>query len=130
MGETPGGEAAAIRRGMPVIGSDGLPLGTVDHLDGEFIKLMRSDDASGGRYRWIARTLVTALQDGALRLAVAAAEANATALDEDEAQRRMTFDADGRREFGQPEDGGAPAGRARTPAPGDAPAPHPGRPLP
>jgi hypothetical protein len=130
MVDTPGGGRDAIRRGMPVLGSDDLPVGTVDHLDGEFIKLMRSDDASGGRHRWIARALVGTLQDGAVRLAVAAAEAEAMALDEDEAQRRMTYDADGRREFGQPEDGGAPAGRARAPAPGDAPTPHPGRPLP
>ena len=134
MVETPGDARDAIRGGMPVLGSDGHPLGVVDHLDGDFIKLMRSDDASGGRHRWIARALVGALHDGQVRLAVTATEAEAAALDEDEAQRRMTYDADGRREFGQPDDGGAPA-RPRQP-PGAEPEhgppldAHPGRPLP
>ena len=99
--------AGRIQGGMPVLGSDGHPLGVVDYLDGAFIKLMRSDDASGGRHRWIARALVGALHDGQVRLAVTATEAEAAALDEDEAQRRMISDADGRREFGQPDDGGA-----------------------
>lgn len=136
MAGTTGDGDGGIAAGMPVLGSDGQPVGTVDHLDGDFIKLMRSDDASGGRHRWIARALVARLEAGQVRLAVPAAEAEATALDEDEAQRRMTFDPDGRREFGQPEDGGAPARRVQGAAvpngtPHDQPGgPHPGRPLP
>ncbi|MFC7474144.1 DUF2171 domain-containing protein [Dankookia sp. GCM10030260] len=122
--------AGAIRGGMPVLGSDGHPLGVVDHLDGTFIKLMRSDDASGGRHRWIARALVGALHDGQVHLAVTATEADAAALDEDEAQRRMIFDANGRREFGQPDDGGAPARPGQPAVVTAAPEPHPGRPLP
>lgn len=119
----------AIQGGMPVLGSDGQPLGVVDHLDGSFIKLRRSDAASGARHRWIAAALVGALQEGQVRLAVTAAEAEAAALDEDEAQRRMISDADGRREFGQPDDGGAPR-RSQPPVAAAAPEPHPGRPLP
>ena len=91
---------------MTVVGSDGHPVGTVDHRDGDFIKLMRSDDASGGRHRWMPATLVAGLDGGVVRLSVTAAEAEHAALDEDEAQRRMTMDPDGRREFGQPDDGG------------------------
>lgn len=107
---TPRSEHAEIQEQMPVVGSDGRPVGSVDHLDGDFIKLTRSDDASGGRHRWIPRTLVAGLDGGLVRLSVPAAQAEAAALDEDEAQRRMTLDPDGRREFGQPDDGGGPHG--------------------
>jgi hypothetical protein len=95
-----------IQDHMPVVGSDGRPVGTVDHVDGDFIKLMRSDDAAGGRHRWLPVTLVAGLDGGLVRLSVPAAQAEDAALDEDEAQRRMTMDPDGRREFGQPDDGG------------------------
>ena len=123
-----------IQDHMPVVGSDGRPVGTVDHLDGDFIKLMRSDDAAGGRHRWIPVTLVAGLDGGLVRLSVPAAQAEDAALDEDEAQRRMTYDADGRREFGQPDDGGAPARQRQPPGAEPEHGPplgvHPGRPLP
>ncbi|TCZ63700.1 DUF2171 domain-containing protein [Roseicella aquatilis] len=119
MVSTPQGEHAEIQGGMPVVGSDGSPIGTVDHLDGEFIRLARSDDASGGRHRWLSRSLVAGLEDGQLRLSVPAAQAEKAVLDEDEAQRRMTMDPDGRREFGQPDDGGGGPRGSRAQAPDD-----------
>jgi hypothetical protein len=107
-------EQGEIQGHMPVVGSDGRPVGTVDHLDGDFIKLTRSDDASGGRHRWLPRSLVAGLDGGQVRLSVPAAQAEDAALDEDEAQRRMTLDPDGRREFGQPENGGPHGSRAHA----------------
>ncbi|RAI55288.1 DUF2171 domain-containing protein [Roseicella frigidaeris] len=105
-------EEMAIEPGMPVIGSDDHPVGRVEHRDGTYLKLARSEAASGGRYRWLPLALVAGIEAGGLRLSVTAADAAAAALDEDEAQRRMALDPDGRREFGQPDDGGPQAGRA------------------
>lgn len=127
MVSTPQGEDGAIRAGMSVVGSDGCPVGTVDHLDGEFIKLTRSDDASGGRHRWLSRSLVAGMDGAQVRLSVPAAQAEAATLDEDEAQRRMTMDPDGRREFGQPDDGGGGPHGSRAQAHGRAGAGQPSR---
>ena len=92
-----------IRPGMPVVGSDGRPFGTVDHRDGDFLKLVPTDAAAGGRRRWLPLALVADLVAGEVRLSLPAAAAEHVVLDEDEAQRRMTLDPDGRHEFGQPE---------------------------
>ncbi len=43
----------AIREHMEVKGSDGGHVGTVDHLDGERIKLTRTDVAADGEHRFI-----------------------------------------------------------------------------
>lgn len=40
-----------IQDHMPVVGSDGKPFGTVDHLAGDYIKLSRSDPEAGGIHR-------------------------------------------------------------------------------
>jgi hypothetical protein len=42
-----------IKDHMEVICSCGKHLGTVDHLDGDSIKLAKNDPASGGRHHWI-----------------------------------------------------------------------------
>jgi hypothetical protein len=93
----------AARPGMPVIGSDGRHFGTVDHLDGEYLKLVPTEAAAGGRRRWLPIGLVASVAQDGVRLSRPAAEAEHAVLDEDEAQRRMTLDPDGRHEFGQPE---------------------------
>ena len=102
----------AIEPGMPVIGSDDHLVGRVEHRDGTYLKLARSAAASGGRFRWLPLALVAGTEADGVRLTVTAEDAEAAALDEDEAQRRMALDPDGRREFGQPDDGGSQAGRA------------------
>jgi hypothetical protein len=107
-------ERGEIESHMPVIGSDGRHVGTVDRVDGEYIKLTRGDADAGGRHRWIPRTLVAGLDGGQVRLSVPAAQAEEAVLDEDEAQRRMSLDPDGRREFGQPDDGGPHGSRAHA----------------
>ena len=49
-------DAARLAQGeiqdhMPVVGSDGRHLGTVDRVEGDFIKLTGAEDAPGGRHR-------------------------------------------------------------------------------
>ena len=42
-----------IRDHMDVICSCGARLGTVDHVEGDAIKLTRNDPEAGGRHHWI-----------------------------------------------------------------------------
>jgi hypothetical protein len=42
-----------IREHMKVIGSDRQPVGTVDHVDGERIKLAKNDPQAGGQHHYI-----------------------------------------------------------------------------
>ena len=44
---------ASIREHMKVIGSDRKPVGTVDHLEGDRIKLAKNDPLSGGQHHYI-----------------------------------------------------------------------------
>lgn len=64
-----------IRAGMDVVGSDGEHLGTVDHLDGNRIKLRRNDPASGGEHHWLAQDAIASVDGNTVRLAVPAGEA-------------------------------------------------------
>jgi hypothetical protein len=45
--------ASTIREHMKVVGSCGNELGTVDHLDGNSIKLTRNDPKANGQHHWI-----------------------------------------------------------------------------
>ena len=67
---------SAIKEHMNVIGADGVHIGTVDHLDGERIKLRKSDPASGGAHHWLTQDIVASVA-GRVVLAVTAAEARA-----------------------------------------------------
>ena len=42
-----------IREQMKVIGSDGQPVGTVDKVEGNRIKLSKNDPAAQGQHRYI-----------------------------------------------------------------------------
>lgn len=44
---------ANIREHMDVVCSCGTSLGKVDHLDGDRIKLTRSDPSAGGKHHWV-----------------------------------------------------------------------------
>jgi hypothetical protein len=61
-----------IQDGANVIGADGVHLGTVDHLDGDRIKLTKADspqfDGQGARHHWIPLGLVAAVEGGTVRL--------------------------------------------------------------
>ena len=60
-----------IREHMRVIGADGVPVGTVDHIDGDRIKLVKADSGLGGHeghHHYISRGLVAGIEDDVVRL--------------------------------------------------------------
>jgi hypothetical protein len=131
-------DAARIARGeiqdhMPVTGSDGRPLGTVDRVEGDFIKLMRNDPNAGGGHHWLPLSTVAGLDGGVVRLSMPAAQAESAWLDEAEVARRLTLDPDAAAAFGRPDDGmphgsrahahGGPKGQREHGQSGQAPGP-------
>jgi hypothetical protein len=48
---------------MEVVGSDGGHVGTVDHLDGQRIKLTRTDPDAGGEHHFIHLDSVASVDD-------------------------------------------------------------------
>jgi hypothetical protein len=65
-------DKSQIQEHAEVIGADGVHLGTVDHVDGERIKLSRADsgqfEGQGGKHHWIPLGLVADVEDGKVRL--------------------------------------------------------------
>src|SRR3546814_13565342 len=64
---------SAIREHMTVVGADGVHVGTVDHLDGERIKLTKGDspqtgDGEGARHHYLPAGLVAAVEGDIVRL--------------------------------------------------------------
>ena len=60
-----------IREHMQVIGADGAPVGTVDHIDGDRIKLTKSSSGGGsheGHHHYISRGLVAEIEGDVVRL--------------------------------------------------------------
>ena len=59
-----------IREHMHVIGADGVKLGTVDHVDGERIKLVRADsgEAHHDHHHYVPRGLVAEVEGDTVRL--------------------------------------------------------------
>jgi hypothetical protein len=59
-----------IREHMEVIGADGVHLGTVDRIEGDRIKLTRSEDLGGhkGHHHFISRGLVADVEGNKVRL--------------------------------------------------------------
>ena len=51
-----------IREHMKVIGSDRQPVGTVDKVEGDRIKLARNDPQSGGQHHYIPADWVESVQ--------------------------------------------------------------------
>ncbi|WP_298192323.1 DUF2171 domain-containing protein [Novosphingobium sp.] len=67
--------AAQIREHMEVIGADGVHVGTVDHVDGDRIKLSKKDSSSGitdetheGHHHYLSLGLVAAVEGDTVRL--------------------------------------------------------------
>lgn len=61
----------AIREHMEVIGADGVHVGTVDHLDGDRIKLTKADSGQGsheGHHHYISLGLVAEVEGDKVRL--------------------------------------------------------------
>ena len=60
-----------IQEHMEVIGADGVHVGTVDHLDGDRIKLTKADSGEGshkGHHHYISRGLVAEVEGDKVRL--------------------------------------------------------------
>ena len=69
-------DLAAIVEHMEVIGSDGLHVGTVDHLEGQRIKLTKTDPDAGGEHHYLHVDVIDAIKDGKIVLNRTAAEAH------------------------------------------------------
>lgn len=46
-------DSTQIREHMEVVGSDGKHIGVVDRVEGDRIKLTKSDPSSGGEHRYV-----------------------------------------------------------------------------
>ena len=61
-----------IKEHMKIIGKDGAPVGTVDRIEGDRIKLTRKDSGAGHRdhHHYIDRGLVGAVEGDIVKLSV------------------------------------------------------------
>lgn len=66
---------SAIKEGLTVVGADGVHIGTVDHLDGERIKLTKADSGAGfeggsheGHHHYLPLGLVAEVEGDKVRL--------------------------------------------------------------
>ena len=60
-----------IREHMQIVGADGVPLGTVDRVENDRIKLTKADSGVGsheGHHHYISRGLVAAVEGDTVRL--------------------------------------------------------------
>lgn len=70
-------DVTAICEHMDVVGSDGQHVGTVDHVNGDQIKLTRKDPAAGGTHHLIPMSLVQRV-DAQVRLSQPADQVRAS----------------------------------------------------
>ena len=73
-------DTSQIKEHAEVIGADGVHVGTVDHLDGDRIKLTKQDsaqtqDGQGAKHHYLPVGLVAEVEDGKVRLSATAANA-------------------------------------------------------
>lgn len=68
-------DASQVKEHMQVKGADGGHVGTVDRVEGNRIKLTKSDPASGGQHRYIDLSMVDSIEGGAVCLSQNADEA-------------------------------------------------------
>jgi hypothetical protein len=68
-------DQSKIREHMEVIGSDGQPVGTVDKVEGNRIKLTKSDPAAQGQHHYIPLDSVSSIDGNSIRLSQTAQEA-------------------------------------------------------
>ncbi|NMJ40289.1 DUF2171 domain-containing protein [Roseomonas sp. JC162] len=71
-----------ITEHMAVVGSDGQHVGTVDKVEGNRIKLTKSDDpdGTGQHHHFLSAEMVSQIEGGAVRLNVPANEAKKAAM--------------------------------------------------
>ncbi len=70
-------DSSKIREHMPVVGSDGQHVGTVDKVEGDRIKLTKSDDPHPGQghHHFIPMSAVASCDGGQVRLSMPAQQA-------------------------------------------------------
>jgi hypothetical protein len=68
-------DTSKIREHMEVVGSDGQPVGKVDRVEGNRIKLAKSDPAAQGQHHYIPLDSVGSVEGNAIRLRQTAQEA-------------------------------------------------------
>ena len=56
-----------IKEHAEIIGADGVHVGTVDHVQGDRIKLTKRD-SNDGKHHYVSVGLVAAVEDGTVRL--------------------------------------------------------------
>ena len=65
-------DKSQIQEHAEVIGADGVHIGTVDHLDGDRIKLTKADsgqfEGQGGKHHYIPLGLIADVEGGKIRL--------------------------------------------------------------
>ena len=64
-------DASAIKDHMEIIGADGVHVGTVDHVDGDRIKMTKADSGTGsheGHHHYISLGLVADVEGDTVRL--------------------------------------------------------------
>jgi hypothetical protein len=82
-------DLSQIQEHAEVIGADGVHVGTVDKVEGNRIKLTKSDSGMGsheGHHHYIDGGLVAAVDDGTVRLSANANVAVGMESEEDEGQ--------------------------------------------
>ena len=73
-------DTSSIKEHMKVIGADGVHVGTVDHMDGDRIKLTKDDspqgpDGEGAKHHYISAGLVADIEGDTVRLSATAQNA-------------------------------------------------------
>jgi hypothetical protein len=68
-------DTSKIQEHMPVVGSDGGHVGTIDHLEDQRLKLTRTDPDADGKHHYIHVDSVASIENGEVRLNRTAAEA-------------------------------------------------------
>lgn len=77
-------DVSLIKEHMDVIGADGVHVGTVDHIDGNRIKLTKKDSGEGshkGHHHYISTGLIAGVEGETVRLS---ANANVAVTFEEE----------------------------------------------
>jgi hypothetical protein len=68
-------DTSKIQEHMPVVGSDGGHVGTIDHLEDQRLKLTRTDPDADGKHHYIHIDSIASIENGEVRLNRTAAEA-------------------------------------------------------
>ena len=68
-------DVTQIKEHAEVVGADGVHVGTVDHVDGDRIKLTKNDPAANGQHHYIPVAWVASADDRCVRLTRSSQEA-------------------------------------------------------